>query len=274
MSDEERARFSDLYAHGEPLDPKGMFQLVTDEAYRNGQVGELERKVLSSLGRFLRIDGPQALAIAARSKKKFDSGELGLERNFDARALYRRVLRYVLSHGILGDRERLMLQALCKLFGISSSEHARLIEEARMEGNTLPAMPIRPGRRGSPPPEDSVGLDSSSSSKVSAVPEVLAVPTQSAPAAPNGGESTAPRIGRPGFDLDRLYPGFVISQPVVGTAGETIAPPFARVRKVDEIPDSRGAWGGIPSFDPSQLGSRVVLALLAAAFLTSFWWLL
>ena len=117
----------DAYAVGKPLSRRGLFQLITDEVFKDGRVEAWENSVLNKLSRFLCLDQGWAKKIAKRSAKKFKDGELGSKRPMHASRLYERTLFFVWSDGVLDGAEQKMLHGLRMFFNISSKSHREML---------------------------------------------------------------------------------------------------------------------------------------------------
>ena len=115
------------YELGKPLSRKGLFQLVTDEVFKDGKVEKWENSILNKLAKFLSIKGEWAQKIAGRSAEKYKAGELGTKRPLNAMQLYERALFFVWSDGVVDEAERKMLQGLRMFFNISSKAHDEML---------------------------------------------------------------------------------------------------------------------------------------------------
>ena len=126
----------DRYRKGAPLGRDGLFQLVTDEAFRDGRIDAVELDLLNRLARFLKLDAVQARAIARLSKGKFRSGLLGPARPLSPGELYGETLAFVMSDGRIDPLEEAMITGLRKLFRIGDDEDraARAAAAERVAG--------------------------------------------------------------------------------------------------------------------------------------------
>ncbi len=120
---------ADRYHEGEALDRQGLFQLVSDEAFRDGVLEAEEARLMQVLARFLKLDPEEAKEIARVSKAKFAAGELGGGGRLDPARLYHRVLEVVASDGEVDGLEAQMLMGLRQVLKVSDEEHARQLEE-------------------------------------------------------------------------------------------------------------------------------------------------
>jgi len=137
------------YEEGQALTREGLFQMLAEEAFRDGVLEDWERKVLQKVARFLRLDGALAKQIARDAKKRFLAGELGEAARLDPRRLYTRVVAMILSDGEVDELERKMLDGLRRLFSIDDAVHAQLLAEAERLGARSSGHPPAPA-----PPED------------------------------------------------------------------------------------------------------------------------
>lgn len=145
MNAAERIAEEPAYRRGRNLDEEGLFELVTDEVFRDGQAGPEERRLLFALARVLRLDERGASAIARRSRDRFHAGGLGVVRPFDKHQLYARVLRYCLADGRIDPREKSMIEGLFQIFRLSPDDHKRILYSVRQDpSSTQNAMPVRP----------------------------------------------------------------------------------------------------------------------------------
>jgi len=141
----------DFYSFGKPLTREGLFQLVTDEAFRDGQVSPTENKLLVALTKYLRIPTESARSIANRSRQKFKDEQLGLNRPFDKERLYKRVLRFAISDGRYDENEYNMIEVLRSLFKVSLDDHEKMLSHAQMElGDTETIQVVRDLSPGNP----------------------------------------------------------------------------------------------------------------------------
>lgn len=124
---------ANIYQFGQNLTTDGFFQMLCEEAYRDGILDIGENRLLAAFGKGLRLDASHIEAIKGRARRLFGSGELGPRRQFDPRRLYKRVLRYILCAGSLGALDRLAIRSLCKVFGFSRQDHVHMLHEARQE---------------------------------------------------------------------------------------------------------------------------------------------
>ncbi len=118
---------NEFYEVGKPLSRKGLFQLLTDEVFKDGKVEKWENSILNKLAKFLSIKSEWARKIASRSMEKFKKGQLGTKRPLNAMQLYERALFFVWSDGVIDDAERKMLQGLRMFFNISSKAHDEML---------------------------------------------------------------------------------------------------------------------------------------------------
>jgi len=142
----------DLYDSGTPLTREGLFQLVTDEALRDGRVDALDKKILQTLLGFLRFDPCLAADIARFSHIKFQAGELGPQRRFQPIQLYKRVLKYAHFDAGAGKLELQMLVGIRKLFGIDEASHQEALAHVRSNPNATQNIVVRERPVSSPRP--------------------------------------------------------------------------------------------------------------------------
>jgi hypothetical protein len=113
----------DLTGLGQPLDKPGLFRLVADEAFRDGVIEDVENHLLRTLTRFLRLPQQEVVEIARHSRENFEAGKLGASRPLEPGALYREVLLYSMSDGVIQPLEKDMLRGLRILLSIPEEEH-------------------------------------------------------------------------------------------------------------------------------------------------------
>lgn len=135
---------SETMSTNEALTPQNLFEMVSDEVFRDGVVDETENKLLNILASFLKIETPAAREILAGSKTRFQTGELGDKAPLDPHGLYCRTVSRVFDDGRLDDAEDTMLRGLRKLFRISDSAHARLVEGFQAQAASEPVVAIPP----------------------------------------------------------------------------------------------------------------------------------
>lgn len=125
---------SDFYQAGRPLSRVGLFQLITDEVFKDGLVEDWENSALNKLGRFLKVDAETARVVARRSASRFRKGELGSHRPMNVVALYERALYFVWSDGRVDPGEKVMLAGLRTYFNLSDEKHEELLARVRAPG--------------------------------------------------------------------------------------------------------------------------------------------
>ena len=135
-----------------PLQPAGLFQLVCDEAFRDGRIEAWEGQVLNALARFLGIDRETATRAAKAGRARFEAGKLGEARPLRGTSLYRKVLYFTVCDGKLDRTEQAMLQAIRKLFQIDEETHARIYHQLLDHFRRRSPRPEPPPR--TPPPTD------------------------------------------------------------------------------------------------------------------------
>ena len=106
-----------------------LFQLVAEEALRDGKVQQFELHLMQQLVEALGLDPIQAEARALEAKQRFHAGVLGEPRPLSRRALYRRALEVVVADGRVDDEERGLLRQLARLLGITQAVHGELSRE-------------------------------------------------------------------------------------------------------------------------------------------------
>lgn len=111
-----------------------LFELVTDEVYRDGVVEEDEHRLLQALVRFLRLSSDTARSIARKSKERFVHGELGSQRSLSPIELYRSVLIAICADGQIDDLEVQMSLGLRQILGIDEDTHRAALAEATRRG--------------------------------------------------------------------------------------------------------------------------------------------
>lgn len=134
---------TDCYRHGLPLSREGLFQMVMEEAFRDGRIDDRDNQILCVLLRFLRFEQGDAMTIARTAKQKFDEGVLGPERPFRPLELYKRVLRYVFLGRQPSTIELKMVQGVRALFRISSELHDLAIQQIRQAPHITQNFPVR-----------------------------------------------------------------------------------------------------------------------------------
>jgi hypothetical protein len=122
---------NDHYEPGQPLTPAGIFQLVADEAFKDGDISERDRKLLKSVAHYLKLDKATAKDVLARSREKVQSGELGRSRPLDSVLLYERVLYFALADGQVDVLEERFLGTLRRALKISDEEHQTSLQNVQ-----------------------------------------------------------------------------------------------------------------------------------------------
>ena len=127
----------DLFGKGIPLTREGLFQLLTDEVYKDGVVENWEQEALVKVSHFLKLPKDEAQAIAARSKTKYEQGELGATRPLDPIVLYKKVIYFIMSDLEIDDLEIQMIEGLRNVLGISDHSHRAVLRELGISIDTL-----------------------------------------------------------------------------------------------------------------------------------------
>lgn len=183
------------YQKGTPLTPRGLFELVTDECYRDGKVGPDEHRLVLTLATALELDRQEATEIALRSKSRYQGGELGTERPFLPHQLYARVLRYVLSDGLVDPGERKLLEGLFRLLRLSADEHRNLLALVLADPDSIkssgPCLMVMESVAGTDPVEGSAGTSPP------AITEPAAVVQRTEPSLPEPAAAVATRPASP-----------------------------------------------------------------------------
>jgi hypothetical protein len=115
------------------LTPEGLFQIVAEEAFKDGVLEGWEAKILQILANFLDLPRERALAIAQSARQRHREGKLGQERPLRPEHLYRKVLYFTCYDGQIAESEGQMLLALRRLFKISEKDHTRLFQQVAMQ---------------------------------------------------------------------------------------------------------------------------------------------
>ncbi len=124
----------DRYQAGDRLGPKGLFQLVAEEVYKDGKVEPFEQRILADLARYLKIPSDSSRRIAVRALERFKAKELGTPRRLAPLLLYERVVFFAWSDGAEDPLEAKMLGALRRMFRISEHTHEQLVEKVTSPG--------------------------------------------------------------------------------------------------------------------------------------------
>jgi hypothetical protein len=132
---------SDLYELGRPLGRRGLFQLVSDEAFRDGKLDPWENEILGALAGFLKLDANLARTIARMSKEKYKAGKFVESRPLDPVRLFREILRHAYSDADLDEKERTMLAGMQKLLKLSNDDRAKLESEVKGGGEVAAKPP-------------------------------------------------------------------------------------------------------------------------------------
>ena len=122
---------TNYYQKGAPLGKRGLFQLLTDEAFRSGTLAKEVEALLVKVAKFLKFDNDQMEEIIALSKVKLHAGLLGSKRVFDAQRFYKRAIYYSLLHHQDDTKEKDMLLAIKKLLSITDKQSKALEKGAR-----------------------------------------------------------------------------------------------------------------------------------------------
>jgi hypothetical protein len=103
-----------------------LFELVADEAFRDGKLADYENAILVKMAQFLRIPPEQARDVARQASVRYRNGLLGAERPLDPRVLYARAVKAVHEDGVVDEGEAKMLEGLRRLFKLSEELHEHI----------------------------------------------------------------------------------------------------------------------------------------------------
>lgn len=115
------------------LTKRDLFQLVADEAFRDGLIDSGEAMLLAKLGRFLGLSRDEARSLAAVSRARYEGGFIEESRSMDVEHLYVEALHRILADGRVGWDERRVLAGLRKLLGIAETRHRELVGKVLSE---------------------------------------------------------------------------------------------------------------------------------------------
>lgn len=119
----------DCYAFGQPLRKDGLFQLVAEEAFRDGSFDADDRELARGFLRYLDLAPDEVRRLTYRSRSKQRAGELGVVRPFHPLRLYTRVLRYLEA---APTEDEALIQRACRgVLEISERTHQNVLREAR-----------------------------------------------------------------------------------------------------------------------------------------------
>ena len=122
---------TNYYQKGVPLGKRGLFQLLTDEAFKSGTLVKEVEALLVKVAKFLKFDNDQMEEIIALSKVKLHAGLLGTKRAFAAQRFYKRAIYYSFLHDEEDTKEKDMLQAIKKILSITDTQYDGLKKGAR-----------------------------------------------------------------------------------------------------------------------------------------------
>jgi len=113
------------------LTRRALFQLVTDEAFKDGVVEEWENRALVALTEYLQLPLEEARSLAWISHERFQKGRLGSSRPLSPRTLYSKALYFAhAGEGLTAEREW-MLAGLRKIFEIAPEVHDELLTRVK-----------------------------------------------------------------------------------------------------------------------------------------------
>lgn len=123
----------DRYMYGSPLTPVGAFQMVAEEALRDGDIDARDNAILRVFVRGFDIDPEDARVIADVAREKQRLGHLHVRRPFDRLKLYKRMLRYSMAHTGEDDEETALLDRYRRIFKIDETGEAEIRRSARAD---------------------------------------------------------------------------------------------------------------------------------------------
>lgn len=125
----------DFYSKGSELSKQGIFQILAEETWRDGEVSGTDSKILEGLRKYLRLDNQVAMEVLDLAEEKFRSHQIGKLRDFSKSQCYARALRYAFSDGeILSKREEKYLRGLRAALGLREKDHLKILERLSKKG--------------------------------------------------------------------------------------------------------------------------------------------
>lgn len=138
------ARMSkDHYEKGKELSKTGIYQILAEEAWRDGELSRADSELLEGLRKYLRLKNESAMKILDIAEDKYRNQSLGRLRDFSPRQCYARALRYAYSDDAeLSGKERKYLTGLRSALGLGDKDHdeiQRRLEEKGWRPGMAPA---------------------------------------------------------------------------------------------------------------------------------------
>ncbi len=125
----------DHYEKGKPLRRTGIFQILAEEAWRDGEFSKADSAMLEAFRRYLRLKNQRAMEILDLAQEKYRSGRIGTLRDFSARQCYARALRYAFSDDAeLSPKEDKYLRGLRATIGLTDRDHQKVVDRLRSKG--------------------------------------------------------------------------------------------------------------------------------------------
>lgn len=139
------SRGRDYYEKGKPLRRAGIFQILAEEAWRDGEVSKADSAMLESFRKYLRLKNQRAMEAMDRAEEKFRAGTIGSLRDFSPKQCYARAVRYAYSDDPeLSEREEKYLKGLRAATGLKDSDHEKVMAQLARKG-WVPGVPNLPG---------------------------------------------------------------------------------------------------------------------------------
>ncbi len=125
----------DRYQKGQELSKAGIYQILAEETWRDGEVSRGDSELLEGLRKYLRLSNEDAMQILDLAEERFRQHTLGRLRDFSPNQCYARALRYAYSDAPeLSKREDKYLRGLRSALGLKDSDHQLILKRLEDKG--------------------------------------------------------------------------------------------------------------------------------------------
>jgi hypothetical protein len=125
----------DCYEKGKELSKEGIYQILAEETWRDGELGSADSELLEGLRKYLRLQNGTAMRLLDLAEEKYRSSSLGRLRDFSPNQCYSRALRYAYSDAEeLSSREEKYLRGLRAALGLTEQDHQTILEKLESKG--------------------------------------------------------------------------------------------------------------------------------------------
>ena len=125
----------DNYAKGQELSKDGIYQILAEEAWRDGELSGADSELLEGYRKYLRLANNRAMRILDVAEEKYRNQTIGRLRDFSPTHCYARALRYAYGDAVeLSEKEAKYLDGLAAAVGLSDADRTAIRKSLEAKG--------------------------------------------------------------------------------------------------------------------------------------------